>query len=150
MNIKSVKLRIANKRLKTELKECKRVISLKDIINLSLAERKDVCSNLICSLEDIIENQRNEAKHLEKENTEYLHKYYTLAQEDLGLERDLEVCKRKLDVAGIEAIKAKDLIKKHEENVHRLSIQVAKLTKEKESFNGKGITNKVKNMFKKR
>ena len=150
MNIKLVKLRITNKRLKAKLKEYKRVISSKDNINLSLSARKDVCSNLISSLEDIIENQRNEANHLEKENTEYLRKYYTLAQEDLGLERDLEVCKRKLDVAGVEAIEAKDLTKKYEENVNRLSIQVAKLTKEKESFKGKGMANKVKNIFKKR
>ena len=150
MNIKLVRLRITNKRLKTELKEYKRVISSKDNINLSLAARKDVCSNLISHLEDIIENQRNEAKHLEKENTEYLRKYYTLAQEDLGLERDLEVCKRKLDVAGIEAIEAKDLTKKYEENVHRLSMQVAKLTKKNEDFKGKGMANKVKNIFKKR
>ena len=150
MNIKSVKLRIANKRLKTELKECKRAISSKDNINLSLAARKDVCSNLISNLEDIIENQRNEAKHLEKENTEYLRKYYTLSQEDFGLERDLEGCKRKLHIEEIKVMDSKELIKKYEENVHRLSIQVAKLTRKNEDFKGKGMANKVKNIFKKR
>ncbi|MCB2308855.1 hypothetical protein LGL08_20410 [Clostridium estertheticum] len=77
MNIKSVKLRITNKRLKAKLKECKRV-------------------------------------------------------------------------AEIEAMETNNLTKKYEENVDRLSREVVKLTKENEGFKGKGIANKVKNIFKKR
>lgn len=150
MNIKSVKLRITNKRLKSELKKCRCVISIKENANLSLSIKKDICSNLISNLEDVIENQQNEAKHLEKENTEYLHKYHTLSQENLWLERNLEVCKKKLDVAEIKVMEAKELTKKYEENINRLSISVAKLTKEKEDFKGKGIANKVKNIFKKK
>lgn len=150
MNIKLVRLRITRKRLKAELKECKRVISLKNNINLSLEARKDVCSNLISRLEDTIENQKNEVKHLEKENIVWQDKYNIQLQEDLGLERELLHFKNKFDVVEVSLIEAEELTRNYEENVNRLSYKVAELTKENEHLKGKGIANKVKNIFKKR
>lgn len=150
MNIKLLKLRITKKRLKAELKECKRVIFLKDNINLSLAARKDVCSNLIRQLEDTVENQKNEANHLEKENRVWQNKYNIQLQEDSGLEKKLLSYRRKFDVVEGELIEAKELTRKYEENVDRLSYKVSELTKENEYLKDKGIANKVKNIFKRR
>lgn len=146
MNIKSLKLRIANKKLKIKLKEYKNLISSKDNINLSLAARKDVGSNLIRHLEDVIENQNNEAKHLNKENTEYMHKYYALLQKNYGIERDLTAYKNKLDTAAVEVINSKQLIKKYEENINILSIKVVSLTNESK-FKRSGFANKLKNIL---
>ena len=104
MNIKSMKLRIANKKLKAKLKE----------------------------------------------NAVWKGTYYNSLEKNLCLEMDLESCKRNLVLAKAETVYNKELTKKYEENVDRLSKDVVKLTKENEEFKGKGIANKVKNMFKKR
>lgn len=148
MNNKLAKLRVTNKKLKIKLKEYKNLIYSKDNINLSLAARKDVGSNLIRHLEDVIENQNNEAKHLNKENTEYMHKYYALLQKNYGIEKDLTACKNKLGVVETEVINSKQLIKKYEENIQRLSIKVVSLTNESEQPKSNGIVNKIKNILK--
>ncbi|MCB2309008.1 hypothetical protein LGL08_20100 [Clostridium estertheticum] len=139
MNIKSVKLRITNKRLRLELKKCKHRISF-----------VDTKAKLISSVEDAFENEQNENRYLKKQNTEYLHKYFTLSQEDVGLEMDLSICKRKLITAENMTMDYRSLIKDYKENIQRLSKAVAILTKENERFksSGTGIANKIKNILK--
>ena len=137
MNIKSLKLRITNKRLKSELKKCKHRILY-----------EDAHIKLVSSLEDDIENEQNENEHLKKLNEEYFFKYYTLSQEDAGLEKDLSICKRKLiEAEGIVA-DYKVLNKNYKENVHRLSIDIAALTKKNEGLKSNGIASKLKNILK--
>jgi len=150
MNIKSVKLRITNKRLKLELKEYKSLILLKDNDNLSLEARKNACSTFITHLESTIDNERKERTHSDKANKVYQYKYFALLQEDMALERALECFKRELVTVKRKVIEAKELSKKYEENIHRLSTQVAALTKENEYFKDKRITNKIKSIFNKR
>ena len=121
MNNKLLRLRISNKKLKNELKKCK-----------------------------MDKDQRNEIKYLENENKEYASRLYDLDQENSELERDLEFWIMKARDSDELLSNHKDLSKKYEENVSRLSIKVAKLTKENENFKSKGIANKLKNIFKKR
>ncbi|APC41083.1 hypothetical protein [Clostridium estertheticum] len=139
MNIKSVKLRIANKRLKSELKKCKHKI---------LYENAHV--KLVNSLEDAYENEQNENQFLKKTNKEYIYKYYILLQKDEVLEKDLSLCKRKLLAAETMTIDYRSLLKDYKDNIQRLSKDIAILTTKNEYLesSGTGIANRIKNILK--
>ncbi|MBZ9615325.1 hypothetical protein [Clostridium estertheticum] len=139
MNIKLKKLRITNKRLKSELKKCKHSVLY-----------EDTHSKLVNSLEDAYENKQNENHFLKKSNKEYIYKYYILLQKDEVLEKDLSICKRKLLAAETMTIDYRSLLKDYKDNIQRLSKDIAILTKKNEYLEspGTGIANRIKNILK--
>jgi len=143
MNIKLVKLRIINKKLKSKLKEYKQSVFLKEKDKLDLKSR----IALINHLEDNIENEKNKNRYLKESNKEYIFESFTLSQENSRLERDLTACKSEL--AGIKTI-AKDyklMCEGYKANSQRLSVDVIELTKENEHYKSNRIASKLKTIL---
>lgn len=139
MNIKLVKLRITNKRLKSDLKECKH--------NLLY---ENAHSKLVGSLENAYENKQNENEHRRKLNNEFSQMYVDLCQETSVIEKDLAVYKKRLVESESIAADYNSLIKDYKENIRRLSFEVVLLTKKIETYKDVSFANKIKNIFRKK